>query len=105
MGYEPTPGDLPGRKWVPSNSTDGGSFIANWCGRCQRDRSMREGIAVEDCADGESCEILAASFRGEAVEWRRLGSGGTMCIAFIPAGQGVPVPRCAATRDMFDQTE
>lgn len=62
---------------------------------------MREGAPLEDCDDNEKCEIIAASFRGEAVEWRDLGDGEIKCIAFVPAGQPIPPPRCANTSDLF----
>jgi hypothetical protein len=31
---------------------------------------MRDGEDQDECDDNELCEIIAASFRGEAVEWR-----------------------------------
>ncbi len=102
MSYEPTPGPLPGRQWVPSNSDQGHAFIADWCGQCARDKAAREGVELDECDDTEKCEILAASFRSEAVEWRRMPSGKVECIAFVPAGQPVPPPRCANTKDLFE---
>ncbi len=101
MSYIPTPGPLPGEQWEPSNSDDGYGFIGEWCTRCARDKAMREGAPLDECDDTEKCEILAASFRGEAVEWRELPNGHVECIAFVPAGQPIPAPRCAHTKDLF----
>lgn len=102
MAYIPTPGPLPGEQWQPSNGTDGHSFLLNWCTDCARDKSMRQGEPVDECDDDELCEIIAASFRGEAVEWRELADGKTQCIAFVPAGDAIPAPRCPFTLDLFD---
>lgn len=41
-----------------------------------RDKAMREGCDIDECDDNEKCEIIGASFRGEAVEWRKLPGGG-----------------------------
>lgn len=100
MTYKPTPGPLPGEQWIPSNGTVGYSFLENECGNCQRDKSMREGVPIEECDDNERCEIIGASFRGEAVEWRDI-DGEVKCIAFVPAGERIPEPRCELTGDMF----
>lgn len=102
MEYVPTPGPLPGEQWVPSNSTVGHSFLENECGNCARDKAMREGCDIDECDDNEKCEIIGASFRGEAVEWRRMPTGEVKCIAFVPAGEPIPAPRCALTCDMFE---
>lgn len=102
MAYIPTPGPLPGEQWKPSNSDDGYGFIGSWCANCAKDKAAREGAPVEECDDNELCEIVAASFRGEAVEWRRLPTGQTTCIAFLEAGSEMPAPRCPYTVDMFD---
>lgn len=100
--YVPMQGLLPGEQWKPSNGTVGYSFIEDWCTNCQRDKAMREGCDLDECDDNEKCEILAASFRGEAVEWRRLPDGQIKCIAFVEAGQPIPEPRDDKTFDMFD---
>lgn len=99
--YTPIPGPLPGVQWIPSNGTVGYSFIEDFCTRCARDKAMREGAPLEECDDNECCEILAASFRGEAVEWRRMPDGEVKCIAFVESFEGLPEPRCAHTADMF----
>ena len=101
MAYIPTPGPLPGEQWEPSNGTEGDSFLSHWCGNCARDKAMREGVDIDECDDNEKCEIIAASFRGEAVEWRELEDGKCVCIAFVEAGTIAPTTRCEHTTDMF----
>lgn len=96
---------LPGEQWTPSNATVGYSFLEDWCMKCLRDRAMREGIDVDECDDQDRCEILGASFRGEAVEWREMPDGEVKCIAFVPSGDPLPTPRCRHTADLFDQQQ
>lgn len=103
MGYEPTPGPLPGEQWMPGNSDAGCAFLSGWCGNCARDKAMREGLLVEECDDNELCEIIAASFLGQAVEWRKFPDGEVKCIAFVQAGEPIPPPRCTRTLDLFEQ--
>lgn len=93
--------DLPGDQFIPSNSDVGHAFIDQWCSHCARDKAAREGAEIEECDDNEVCQILGASFRGEAVEWRELPDGQVKCMAFVPAGQPLPTPRCPLTADMF----
>ena len=62
---------------------------------------MREGVDIDECDDNEKCEIIGASFRGEAVEWRELDNGKCICVAFVKAGTELPPPRCERTADMF----
>lgn len=71
------PAELPGEQWKPSNGTVGHSFVSNVCGTCERDHD-------------EDCDILARSFRGEAVEWRRTKENGCFCMAYVPAGEQLP---------------
>lgn len=99
--YTPTPGPHEGEQYIPSNGSEGEMFIDDWCRRCARDRSLREGADFDECDDNELCEIVAASFRGEAVEWRELDDGTTKCIAFVPAGERIPAPKCDRTQDLF----
>jgi len=99
--YVPTPGPLPGEQWIPSNGTEGYSFLESACGNCARDKCMREGADLDDCDDNEKCEIIAASFRGEAVEWRIDEKDEVFCTAFVQAGQPIPPPRDELTLDMF----
>lgn len=94
----------PGEQWIPSNGDVGYSFLSGECGNCARDKSMREGVPIEECDDNELCSIIAASFRGEAVEWRRLPDGEIKCIKFVQAGQPIPEPRCELTPDMFEDS-
>lgn len=90
-----------GRQYVPSNGTEGHAFLNAWCRNCARDRSMREGEEVDECDDSELCPIIAASFRGEAAEWRELDDGRRICTAYVEAGQPIPA-RCPNTLDLFD---
>ena len=89
MTYKPTPGPLPGEQWIPSNGTEGYSFLETACGNCARDKSMREGADLDECDDNELCEIIAASFRGPVKEWIEDDSG-PRCTAFVAAGNVVP---------------
>lgn len=75
---------LPGEQWKPSNGTVGYSFVADVCGTCDRDHD-------------ENCGILARSFRGEAVEWRRTEADGCFCMAYVPKGERLPEPPCPHT--------
>jgi hypothetical protein len=100
--YIPTQGPMPGEQWTPSNSDVGYSFLSQECGNCQRDKAMRDGAPLEECDDNDVCPIIAASFLGEAVEWRRMPDGEIKCIAFVEKGQPIPAPRCDRTADLFD---
>ena len=71
------PLELPGQQWMPSNGTVGYSFVTGVCCNCERNRDV-------------DCEILARSFRGEAVEWRRSTEDGCFCMAYVPLGQPLP---------------
>ena len=103
--YIPTLGPLPGTQWIPSNGTEGDSFLSLMCSNCARDKAMREGEPIEECDDNECCPIIGASFRSEAVEWRRMPDGEVTCLSFIPAGEPIPPPRCTNTVDMFEPTD
>lgn len=92
---------LPGTQWIPSNGCEGESFIAANCCQCARDKPCSEGKDYDLCSDSEVCPILAASFRGEAVEWRRLDDGTLTCTGFVDARYPAP-PRCTRTADMFE---
>lgn len=78
------PAVLPGEQWKPSNGTVGYSFVADVCGDCERDRE-------------EDCDILARSFRGEAIEWRYTDEDGCFCMAYAPLGERIPEPPCPHT--------
>lgn len=70
------PDVLPGEQWKPSNGTVGYSFVAHYCGDCERNRD-------------DDCDILARSFCGEAVEWRSTDEG-QFCMAHVPLGDSLP---------------
>ena len=86
---------LPGEQYTPSNSDEGYAFLGDWCANCQRDKAMREGCDFDECDDNEKCDIIAASFRGEAVEWRDTGTG-LICalVSFFP-NNGIVILRLA----------
>lgn len=96
----------PGEQYTPSNGTEGEAFHAFWCCRCARDNESNGICHAEgrDPVDDDWCPILGASFRGEAVEWRRLETGRTTCMAFVPLGEPIPAPRCGHTQDMFGES-
>lgn len=96
------------KKYQPSNGTEGDAFIETWCGTCQRDRSMAEGIDMLQCADDELCEILERTFffnisdPDYPEEWTyNEDDGRPCCTAWIPKGEKIPTPRCPMTKDMF----
>ena len=89
-----------GQPYQPSNGTEGEVFWSEWCYTCARDKAMREGANFEDCDDNERCDIIAASFRGEAKEWVFGADGQPMCTAFHEFGTP-ELYRCPATADMF----
>lgn len=99
----PSPEALPGEQYIPSNGSAGDAFFTEFCTHCARDVSMNSGKDYDDCEPHEVCPIIAASFLGEAHEWRRLDDGGVTCTAFIPLGNPVPTPRCDRTLDMFQE--
>lgn len=98
---ERVPGQLPGTQWKPSNSDQGYAFLAYWCSTCTRDKAFREGVEIEECDDSEKCEIIGASFRGEAIQWRTLPDGKTTCLGYVEHGKPVPQERCPNTSDLF----
>lgn len=93
--------DLPGVQWIPSNGTVGHAFIEGECSRCAKDAPTNGSKPYEACDDSELCQIIAASFRGEAVEWRRMPNGEVKCLAFVELGTDAPA-RCDKTQDMFE---
>lgn len=97
--------NLPGVQWTPSNHDQGYGFLDDNCRHCARDKAMSTGADYEDCDDNELCPIIAKSFRGEALEWREMPDGEIKCIAFVPAGQPIPPPRCEHTRELFDDSQ
>lgn len=101
MTYIPTPGPLPGEQWIPSNGTEGSMILCSLCSTCARDKAMRDGDDLDECDDDELCEIIAASFRGEAVEWREMPDGEVTCVAYVRHGGAIPDQRCSHTMEMF----
>ena len=93
--------NLPGIQWVPSNSDQGYGFLGATCSTCTRDKAFREGVEIDECDDSEKCEIIAASFRGEAIQWRELEDGQVICTSYVEHGKPVPPERCPNTGDMF----
>jgi hypothetical protein len=89
-----------GKQWEPSNGTEGEIFLSSWCGECQRDKAMRDGVDLDECDDNERCDIIAASFRGEAKEWQYDKDGQPCCIEFVPKGERIPTPRCPNTMEL-----
>lgn len=100
-----------GEKYRPSNGTEGDCFFSHWCSKCARDKHMSEGVAFEDCLDGEDgdlCEIIGKTFLHDVedqeypVEWQYGKDGQPCCTAFVPKGQPIPQDRCKHTVDMFE---
>lgn len=89
-----------GEQWQPSNGTEGDLFQQDWCCKCARDKVMSEGKDFEDCTEDDLCDILAASYRGEAKEWQYDKEGQPCCTAFVFAGDKIPT-RDDLTIDMF----
>lgn len=86
-----------GRKWRPSNGTEGEIFVESWCCQCSRD------------AD-EDCPILAATFAHDVddpaypPEWQIGQDGQPKCTAWL-AVDDPPQHRCTATPDLFTSAE
>lgn len=81
-----------GRKWRPSNGTEGSIFIDSWCGRCSRDAN-------------EDCPILAAAFAYDVdddeypKEWNIGKDGQPQCSAWLDPADP-PKERCPHTGDL-----
>ena len=92
-----------GQQYVPSNGTEGEIFQAEFCARCERDKEANGTCLMEDrdAGDDDWCQILVASYAGEAKEWVYGHDGHPTCTAFVPYGEQVPT-RCDHTADMFD---
>lgn len=95
-----------GKKYRPSNGTEGEIFFDAWCRQCQRDKSMREGVDIDECDDTERCDIIANTFAYDVedaeypVEWQYGKDGQPCCTAFVPAGESIPTPRCEHTQEL-----
>lgn len=83
-----------GKKFRPSNGTEGECFIDSWCGECARD--------VDD-----DCPIVAATFAFDVgddeypAEWQYGTDGQPKCTAWVALDDPIPTPRCDQTADMF----
>jgi hypothetical protein len=91
-----------GERYEPSNGTEGACFHEAWCCNCERDKEMNGTCYQEgrDAGDGDWCEILGASFRGEAKEWIFDDKGMPSCTAFVLLGTQEPTPRCPHTMEL-----
>ena len=91
--------DLPGEQWMPSNSDVGCSFISDWCGQCARDKVANGSVHQDAAQEEDLCPILGASFRGEALEWRRV-DGEVKCLKFVDVRDPVSAERCPHTLEL-----
>jgi hypothetical protein len=96
-----------GMKWRPSNGTEGAVFQESWCANCQRDKWMNGSMDIEQCGDGDLCQIIGnaeaydVDHRLYPDEWQYDKDGQPCCIAYVEADSQIPEPRCANTSDMF----
>lgn len=92
--------DRAGQQWCPASTDDVHSFEEEYCTRCSRDK-VANGTAtfatVDD--DRDLCPILAAGFRGEAVEWQYRADGKTVCTGFTPLDEP-GLPKCPHTMEL-----
>src|SRR5437868_6836691 len=87
-----------GKQYQPSNGTEGEIFQHAWCEKCARELVLNGTVMFDDCdPETQTCQILNASFRGEATEWVIGKDGQPLCTAFVPFGESVPAPRCEHT--------
>jgi hypothetical protein len=99
--------DHAGEKYRPSNGTEGEVFFGQWCCRCQKDKSMREGCNVDECDDNERCDIIADTMQFNInddeypSEWMYGEDGQPCCTAFVASGDERSVFRDPLTIDMF----
>lgn len=99
---------MAGKKYQPSNGTEGEWFFESWCRHCERDAAMNSGANLDDCDDDQKCDIIARSMAYSTndaeypSEWIYGQDGQPRCTAFSPVGEPLPTPRCAHTIDMFD---
>lgn len=89
-----------GKQWTPSNGTEGEIFQSSSCASCARDRVMNGSIKFEDCnPEVDTCQILNASYRGEAVEWQIGRDGQPLCTEFTPSDEPAQT-RCLHTMEL-----
>ena len=98
-----------GKKYRPSNGTEGDSFLHRWCIRCERDKSLCSDKDFDDSDEGERCEILNRTFLHDVdhpeypTEWQYGKDGQPICAAFVLKGDEIPTVRCDRTVDMFEE--
>lgn len=98
-----------GKKYRPSNGTEGEIFFEGWCRQCQNDKAMREGCDLDECDDNERCDIIAKTFAYDTedaeypIEWQYGKDGQPCCTAFVRVGDCTTVFRDPLTIDMFSQ--
>ncbi len=77
--------DQAGKKYRPSNGTEGEYFTAAWCEQCKRDAAFQA-----DPDTGEGCPIVASTFYLDLsdpdypAEWQYGPDGQPKCTAFDP---------------------
>lgn len=91
------------KPYMPSNSSEGEWFEANYCARCVHDKAFREAWADDSIPDVEGCEIIARAQRGDQPpEWIE-DEHGPRCTAFeLIDGE---TPPDDLTDDMFGDDE
>lgn len=98
--------EQPVRLYRPGSGTEGADFHEEWCCHCQRDKSMREGVELEECDDNEVCRIIGDTFAYDVAdprypkEWRYDETGRPICTAFVEAGQPISI-KDDLTLDLF----
>jgi hypothetical protein len=97
------------KPYRPSSATEGHWFMSQWCLKCARDKSFRDGVPFEECDDNELCAIIGATMcyaiddPEYPKEWVCDKDDAPVCTAFVPFGDPLPEPRCAYTRDIFEE--
>ena len=90
-------------KYRPSNGTEGDTFIAEWCDKCEHERAHRENPhAVDGCAILTATMLYDVDEAQYPIEWI-VDATGPRCTAFVPDGEQIPLPRCTRTIDMFSE--
>lgn len=100
---------IPIKLYRPSNGTEGESFIADWCGTCERDHGMLRGLPLEECDDNQMCQIVGNTFMfgvddpDYPREWTYDKNDAPCCTAYVEAGTEIPAID-THTIDMFKAT-
>lgn len=94
--------------FIPSNGTAGECFYGDWCGRCIRERPIREDYD-NAVANGLGCDIYLRSMAFKIndpeypTEWTYKPDGMPKCTAFeLDGGDRNQEPRCPSTKDLFE---